>query len=135
MNLTPEQKKKIIIGIVILTLVICMSLSLKYLVIDKMQESKAQPTIDNRDYINERYEIVPKNNNSIFCTCGSLINKNCTSPESRVNNYNSGLTEFSNFKPHDWENIMPYDKFISKPDYEKRNSGWVDEMPYDIYNS
>ena len=28
---------------------------------------------------------------------------------------------------------VPYDEFISKPDYEKRNSGWIDEMPYQIY--
>ena len=73
--------------------------------------------------------------NSIFCTCGGLIHKNCEKAANRVDSYNSGVTEFSTFPNKNWGNTMPYDRFVDKPDYENHSTNWYDIMPYDIYNS
>ncbi len=175
MQITEGQK----IGLGVLALVIIMGFVV-WGVVKKVNELSQQQNIENRDFSNERYEILPskvakyidygvpkdnvyenyeqeldtiyeqeiddsvyenyeqtsksENNKSIFCTCDSLINKDCESTVSRVNSYNSGLTEFSKFKDKGWVDIMPYDEFISKPNYENSNMGWKDEMPYQIYN-
>jgi hypothetical protein len=106
---------------------------------DSIYERDLDDSIYERDLddsIYENYEQTSKgeNNKSIFCTCDSLINKDCESTVSRVNSYNSGFTEFSKFKDKGWVDVMPYDEFISKPNYENSNIGWKDEMPYQIYN-
>jgi len=74
--------------------------------------------------------------NSTFCTCNNMIIKNCEGPSKRVNSYNKGLTEFNYVqKPTQWGDIMPYDIFISKKDYEKRNQGWYDPLSIEYYQN
>ena len=74
-------------------------------------------------------------NKATFCTCGGLIDENCETPTDRVNSYNSGVTELSQFHNKKWSSTMPYDQFIQQPNYEQQSTQWQDVMPYDIYES
>jgi hypothetical protein len=72
---------------------------------------------------------------STFCTCGGLIDQDCNTPAHRVNSYNNGVTEYSNFPNKGWKDVMPYDKFIKTPNYEQQNTNWFNVMPYDIWQA
>ena len=91
----------------------------------------------------ERYEIIPKRSSnqdggsslpSTFCTCSGLIDQTCEDTATRVSNYNNGMNESARLNDKkSWQDPMPYDKFISKPNYEQQSTEWVDAMPYSIY--
>lgn len=137
-NVKNETYLKLGIGAVIVIILI----SLCVRIICKKQKANEAFQNEVRDLDNQRFELDGSGsnplvisglglNNSIFCTCDRLENKNCQSPGSRVLSYQNGLTENSELQsPAGLVSIMPYDQFENSP---RQNVGWKDPMPYDIY--
>jgi len=145
-----EEAKKRELIIYILIAVACLFAGTLMLLCNRQYiPAEFEDEEEQEDYKKERFDIMPINNNanipnnkatdnlsnlSTFCNCGGgIIKANCAEPASRVDSYHNGLTEQSKFAAKNWEsNKMPYDSFISQPNYEQQNTNWFDPMPYNI---